>query len=111
MVGELAVVEPLAPEVDCPLDAVVRLVVVPGRGVLGPRKGDKCGLTSLEDRARTGATAFEAQAQVGDEPQLKVNALAGADRLVVAVTGVLPPAVDRAVVEHRLAVQMQLDGA
>src|SRR4051794_18515938 len=111
MIRELSVVEPLAPEVGGALHAVVCLVVVDRRRMLGPGEGYERRIAAMQCRAGAGAAALEAQAQIGDQLQLEVDPLPLANGLVVVVAGVLPPAVARAVVEDRLTIEVELDNA
>src|SRR3954451_18067344 len=98
MIGELSVVEPLAPEVRGALHAVVCLVVVDRRRMLGPGEGYERRVAAMQCRAGAGAAALEAQAEIGDQLQLEVDPLRPTNGLVVVVPGVLPLAVDRPVV-------------
>ena len=76
------------------------------RGRLCPAPGQRHepGVARLEQGARGGLAALEAEAHVAGEGQRDVRVGGGGPTLVVAVRGVLPPHRLLAVVEHRLAV-------
>ena len=112
VVGEVAVREPLVPEVGRVDEAVVGLVVGLRALVLGPRERDEGGVAVAQRRARPGPRALEAEAQVGRERDGEVARRLGApDADVVARVPVGPLDVLAAVVEHRLAVHVHLDEA
>ena len=71
MVGELAVAEPLVPVVGGEDEAVVGVVVGLRAAVVAPRQRDERGVAVAQGRARAGAPALEADAQVGAQRQLR----------------------------------------
>ena len=123
MLGEHPLVDPAPPELGRPLHPLEGLVGVGRRGPLGPVLLRRGPLRARPAQCREGpvalaqggpgvrASAFEADPEVGDQPQLDVALAAVGDRLAVALVGVLPAGLGTAVVEHRLAVQAQLDVA
>ena len=109
VVGELAVAEPLVPVVGGEDEAVVGVVVGLGPAVIAPRQRDERGVAVAQGRARAGAAALEADAQVGGERQRERLALGRADRLAVAGAAVLPGDALAPVVHARLALHVHLD--
>ena len=69
VVGEVAVREPLVPEVRRAHQAAVGIVVGLRRAVLGPRQRDERGVAVAHRRAGADALALEADPQVGREAQ------------------------------------------
>src|SRR5205809_1865747 len=123
VLGELAVVDPLAPEVGGALDALERLVHVRRGRMLGPellacrvlraRPSQRCvGALALAQRGGgVRAGALETDAQVRDQAQRDVAVAPSRDRFAVARARVLPFRRVAAVVERRLAVEAELDAA
>ena len=109
MVGELAVAEPLVPEVGGEHEPVVGVVVGLGAAVVAPRQRDERGVAVAQRGARAGAPALEADAQVGGQRQLDGLALGAPDRLAVAGPRVLPRDRLAPVVHARLALHVHLD--
>ena len=90
MVGELAAVEPVLPVVGGPDQPLVGLLEAPRWLVLGPRQRAVDLLALLHPVAGLGPGPFEAEAQVGGQPQLDVAPLGAGQALVVAGARVLP---------------------
>src|SRR5438105_6482186 len=123
MLRKVAPVDPVTPEVRGPLDAVEGLGGVLRRGALGPElrgvrpvrarpaDGGEGALTLLQGLGGVRTRPFEADPEVGDQPQGNVAFPAGRDRLPVATVGVLPARAGLPVVEDRLAVEADLDRA
>ena len=109
VVGEVAVREPVAPVLVGAGDALDRLVQRLRARMLGPADRDESGLALAQRRAGGEPRALEAGVQVGGAGQLDVRALAAGDGVVVARAGVLPARRVEAVVEARLALELQLD--
>ena len=121
--GEVAPVDPLAPEVRGALDALERFLDCGRRRVLvpvllarrvaraRPHHGHVGLLTLAEDLGRVGSRPFETDPQVGDQLDRHLVGASARDGLVVALPGVLPPGGLLAVVEDRLAVDADLDVA
>ena len=103
--------EPLVPVVGGLDEAVVGLGVGLRAGVVGERERDERGVAVVQRREARDARALEADAQVGRQRQLGRPALGGRDRLAVAVADVLPLRVAAAVVEDRVALELDLDRA
>ncbi len=103
--------EPLVPVVGGLDQAVVGLRVGLRAGVLGERERDERGVAVVQRRERADAGALEADPQVGRQRQLGRPAVGGRDRLVVALADVLPVRVAAAVVEDRVALELDLDAA
>ena len=103
--------EPLVPVVGGLDQAVVGLGVGLRAGVVGERERDERGVAVVQRRERAHARALEADAQVGRQRELGRPALGGRDRLAVAAAGVLPVRVAAAVVEDRVALELDLDAA
>ncbi len=102
-------IEPVLPVVRRPHEPLVCLVVVLRCRVLRPGERGVERVALLHERPRGGARALEPEIHVADEAKLDVAALGVRDRLVVAGTGVLPARVLAPVVEHRLAVEVDLN--
>src|SRR5439155_3548805 len=121
--GEVAPVDPLAPEIRGALDALERFLDCGRRRVLvpvllarrvaraRPHHGHVGLLTLAEDLGRVGSRPFETDPQVGDQLDRHLVGASARDGLVVALPGVLPPGGLLAVVEDRLAVDADLDVA
>src|SRR5690606_23821448 len=107
VVGEAAPVQPVLPVVDRPDEPLVRLLVGRGGRVLAPRQRDEAGLALRQQRAGRGERPLEPDVHVGGEPQ--VDAVSAREGLVVPGAGVLPAGGRPAVVEHRHAVEPDLD--
>src|SRR5947209_3315014 len=90
MIREAAAGQPVLPVVRGPDEPAVRLVVVIGGRMLGPGEGDEAEVALLEQCARDGLGPFEADTQVGRQPQVHVDTWSGRLALVVAVVGVAP---------------------
>ncbi|CAB5031982.1 unannotated protein [freshwater metagenome] len=65
MVGELAVGQPVVPEVGREGEAAISLVEAGGRLVFGPAQCDEGRVAFVQRCAGAGAATFEAEAQVG----------------------------------------------
>ena len=111
MVREAAVREPLVPVVGGLDQTVVGLGVGLGAGVVGERERDEGGVAVAQRGERPHPGPFEADPQVGRQRQLGRPAVGGRDRLVVALADVLPVRVAAAVVEDRIALELDLDAA
>ena len=111
VVGELALVEPAAPEVGGLVDLLPRFLGVCRRWVrlAVPRQRGERGLAVVQSGERDGGTPRHAQAHVRGETQGGIVGTSVGHRLLVALARVLPARVGTPVVEHRLAVQDQLD--
>ena len=82
--------------------------------MLGPTQRDEDVVALLHPGACPGLVALQTQSQVGGQPQgrMRVGVAAGPrDRLAVRLGRVLPRGGDAVVVERRLAVHHQFDGA
>ncbi len=108
VVGEVAMVEPVLPVVRGPDEPPVRLLVRVRWSHLAPREGEEQVLALLDERAGQRARSLETQPAVRGEQELDRRPLDAAHPLVVAVAGVLPMAPQRAVLEDRLAVEVEL---
>ena len=107
VVGEVAVADPLAPELARVPHPVVGLVVGGRRRRVGrPRQRGEAGVALLHRRARDGAVLLEAEAQVGGEQQLDLGALGRRPRLSVALAHVGPVRRRAPVVERGLTVRL-----
>ena len=111
VVGEVAVGEPLVPVVGGLDQPVVGVLVGLRAGMVGERERHERGVAVAERADRAHARALESDAQVGRQVQLGRPALRGRRRLAVAAAGVLPLRVAAAVVEDRVALQLDLDRA
>ena len=108
MVGERAVLEPLLPEALGPGQPLERLLVAHRHPVLGPAERRERHVALAHRGARPRPGSLEPQPQVGHQPQLEVHPLRPRDRLAVAGAGVLPVDRQPAVVEGRLALELDL---
>ena len=114
MVGEVADVDPLPPGLAGLPHLVGGFFVRLRRRMLGPAQRDEHVVALFEPGPGPRLPAFQPDPQVGGQSKCRmgVRIFAGArDRLTVGVGGVLPGGVHAGVVERRLAVHHQLDGA
>ena len=109
MIGEVAAGQPVLPVVCRPDQPPVRLVERRRRLVLAPRQGAEAEVTFVEEGARRCPSSLEADPHVGRELELDVDALAAGHALVILVVGVGPRGGPASVVEHGLAVELDLD--
>ena len=111
MVRERAVGKPLVPVVGGLDQPVVGLLVALRPGVLGEGERDERRVTVVERGQGAHARAFEADAQVGRQHQLGGPAVGGRNRLGVSLADVVPLRVAAAVVEDRVALELDLHRA
>src|SRR4029450_3813985 len=123
VLGEHALVDPAPPVLGRPLHALERLVGVGWRSPLGPvllrgrplrarpAQGGERPVALVQGHPGVRSAALEPDPEVGDQPQLDVALAAVGDGLAVALARALPAGLGTAGVEHRLAVQAQLDAA
>src|SRR5262249_38394368 len=108
MVREVAVIQPVLPMVSRPDQTAIGVVVVGGGRDLAPREGEEQSLAVVHEVPAEGSWPFESEVAVSRKGQFEVDAVGPAHPLVVAGAGVFPLAADPAVVEHRLAVLVEL---
>ena len=111
---EVADVDPLPPGLAGLPHLVGGFFVRLRRRMLGPAQRDEHVVALFEPGPGPGLPAFQPDPQVGGQSKgrMGVRIFAGTrDRLTVGVGGVLPGGVHAGVVERRLAVHHQLDGA
>ncbi len=111
MIGERSVVQPSAPEVRGPAHARGRVLVRQRRVVVRPRQRDEVAIALLHLVERQRRTSFEPQAHAGRQSEGGVVLASAGDGLAVAGARVLPCRVGPAVVEHGLAVHLDVDAA
>ena len=100
--------EPLLPEATRGRHPGLGLLVGRGHRNLRPAERDERDLALVQRGPRPRPRALEAEAQIGHQPQLEVHALRACHRLVVPGAGVGPVGGQPAVVEGRLAIELDL---
>ena len=108
VVREPATGQPVLPVVGGPGEPGVGLLVVRRRVVLGPREGAEAEVALLEQRAGHRLAALEPDAHVAGEGELQPGVAGLGPALVVGGAGVVPARGLPAVVEHRLALELDL---
>ena len=114
MIGEVTDVDPLPPTFAGRPHLVGRLVVGLRRRILRKAQRDEDVVALFQPGPRPRLAALQPDAQVGRQPQrrMRVPIVVGpCDGLAVGARRILPAGVVPVVVERRLAVQHQLDGA
>ena len=114
MIREVADVDPLPPAFAGRPHLVDGLVVGLGRGMLRKTQRDEDVVALFQPRARPRLAALQPDAQVGGQPQrrVRVRVVVGPRNGFPIATGrVLPVRAGPVVIERRLAVHHQLDGA
>ena len=108
--GKRPVVEPLAPELARAPHAVRRRREAVGALVVRPAERDEQRVALLHGGERVCAAPLEPDTHVRDEAQPQVGAGRAGGCAPVAGPVVVPLGADGPVVEHRLAVERELDG-
>src|SRR5215471_9814096 len=103
MIGEAPAGDPVLPVVGCPDEPLVRVLIGDRGRVLAPRQRYEARLAFLNQRAREGARALEAEPHIRRQRQARLRRVAPRDGLVIAETGVLPAGALPAVVERGVA--------
>ena len=111
VVRERSVLEPLLPEATGAGQPRGRLLVVCRQRMAGPAERDERPLAFAQRRSRPRPRTFEAESQIGHEAQPQVDPLRGGHRLVVPRAGIGPVGGQAAVVERRLALELDLGRA
>src|SRR5690606_10608967 len=109
--GEAAARDPLVPVAARLRQLLARLLPRRGRQVVAPAERAEAHLALAHARLGAGARPLEAEPQVGAQAQLEPLPLGRADAVAVPLAGVLPRAAAAAVVERRLAVELDVDEA
>src|SRR5215472_17377780 len=109
VVGEAAPGQPVLPVVSGPGQPPVGLLVVLGWRSAAPRQGAEAGVTLPEQGAGPRARPLQADPDVGGQREPEVFPLGPDHGLPVAPVGVAPAGALTPVVEHRLAVEGELD--
>ena len=114
VIREVADVDPLPPAFAGRPHLVDGLVVRLGRGMLRKAQCDKDVVALFQPRARPRLAALQPDAQVGGQPQRRVRIrvmVRPRNGFPVATGRVLPVRAGPVVIERRLAIHHQLDGA
>src|SRR5215468_9700831 len=99
VIGEAAPRQPVLPVVSGPGQATVGLLVVLGWRAASPGERAEANVALLEQRARPGATAFQADPAIGGESEREVGRITPRGSLVVTPVRVLPDCGVTAIVE------------
>ena len=110
MIGEVAPADPLMPEVPGPRQPLMRLVEGARRGRVTPRQRAVHLIAGAQAPPRHRERSLDPQVQVGGELELGL-AVKHRLHLVVAVPHVPPGTAPAAVVEGRVTLQHEVDGA
>ncbi len=109
MVGELTARQPMLPVMRGPGESLMGLLGVRRRLGARPGEGAKALLSLFHAGSGGGGGALEAEAQIGGEQQLQVEAVGRRPPLVIAAVGVHPARRTPPVVEDGLAFQLELN--
>ena len=109
MIGEVPLVQPSPPEVRGPAHARGRVLIGERRVAVGPRESDEFAITLLHLVECERRAPLEPHAHAGRQAQDGIVLAAVRHGLAVARARVLPCSVVPAVVEHRLAVHLNVD--
>src|SRR5512133_3230953 len=111
MIGKAAAVDPLVPV--GPRYRKPRLGVIIGRRrrAVAPSEGAERLLAGAQSSLGARLAALKPEPQIGAQPQRRLNPLRLADGVAVTVAYVPPASIAAAVVERRLAVELEIDEA
>src|SRR5918995_530540 len=111
MIREPPSCQPLAPESRRTRQSCVGLVEAAGERMLRPPERCERAITLPQGHSRPRAPSFESESEIRREPKLEIRSRRPRRRYSVTGADVLPLGLLAAVVEDRLALDVQLDGA